>query len=437
MRPTKALATSLGLALLIGAGATAATLTSPFLGTDLEVMVRDMARGIRDNYVFPDKGEEAAKMLETNLEQGDYNGLDDMQLAQRLTQDLRELTKDRHFGVRPAPLASERAQARPIALPPSGTMGFERIERLEGNIGYVDLRAFAPREVAEPTVHAAMRLLQGSDALIFDLRRNGGGDPETVQAVCSYLFDDSEPVHLNSLYFRPTDETTEFWTQPDTLESDAMGDTPIWVLTSGYTFSGGEEFAYNLKTRDRATLVGETTGGGAHPVDGFLLEGGSHMVMIPVGRAINPITGTNWEGTGVSPHVEAPADEALDIAIDQALTGMAESDEPGKAEQAAWALTSLRAKRGGQAISEGAMLEIAGDYGERQVELRDGALWYSRGTANAFSGQRKLVCVDDNTFVIDGVSDFKLVFNRERDGRVSGVTGHYRQRGPDYNAREN
>lgn len=372
MRTVHRLLAPLGLALLIGAGTAGAAFSSPQLGSDLEGMIRDLARSVRDNYVFPDKGEEAASMLETNLEKGAYDGLDDIRLAERLTRDLREVTRDRHFGVRPAPPQLEGGVVKSFTRRPSGTMGFERVERLEGNIGYVDLREFAPREFAEPTVHAAMRLLQGSDALIFDLRRNGGGDPETVQAVCSYLFDPGEPVHLNSLYFRPADETTEFWTQPETLESDAMGETPIWVLTSSYTFSGGEEFAYNLKTRDRATLIGETTGGGAHPVDAFELHGSDLRVMIPVGRAINPVTGTNWEGTGVVPHHDVPADEALDLAIDQALSGMAASGDPGKAEQAAWALTSLRAKNGGRSLSEADMLEIAGDYGERQIELRDG-----------------------------------------------------------------
>jgi len=422
--------------LLICAGAAAAAISSPFVGAqiDVDTIVRDLAMGIRNNYVFPDKGEDAAKMLEENLDGGRYESLSDMELSQRLTLDLRELTEDRHFGVRPAPQRDETEVEVTFTGQPSGTFGFQHIERLEGNIGYMDLREFAPRAVAEPTLHAAMRLLQGSDALIFDLRKNGGGDPETIQVLCTYLFDPDEPVHLNSLYFRPSDETTEFWTQPEVLESDAMPETPVWVLTSGYTFSGGEEFAYNLKTQQRATLIGETTGGGAHPVDGFLLEGGSHLAMIPVGRAINPITGTNWEGVGVSPHVEAPADEALDIAIDQALEGMAGSDDPDKAGQAEWALTAIRAKRGGQPVSEAVMIEIAGDYGERQIEMRDGALWYSRkGVSN---GQRKLTCVGEDAFVVEGVAGFKLEFRRDDDGRIDGVTGNYKMRGPDFNERE-
>ncbi len=413
----------------------AAAFASPIVPKpDVSALVEELAQAIRENYVFPDKGEAAAAMLEDNLGQGAYDGLADMELAQRLSTDLREFTKDRHFGVRPAPPRTESESAPTPRNVPTSPFGFNKVERLDGNIGYVDLRGFAPRGLAEPTVHAAMKLLQGSDALIFDLRKNGGGDPGTIQVVCSYLFDPDEPVHLNSLYFRPTDETTEFWTQPEILESEAMPETPIWVLTSSYTFSGGEEFAYNLKTRKRATLIGETTGGGAHPVNGFMVGDHDLVAMIPVGRAINPITGDNWEGKGVAPDVEAPAEEALDIAIAQALEHMAASGEQGKDEQAAWAMVALQAKNGGLPISEDKMLEIAGAYGERLVAVRDGGLWYMR--ENAGGTWRKLVCIGEDTFVLDGISDFKLVFERGDDGAVTGVTGHYKVRGPDYSARE-
>ncbi len=419
---------------LVALGA-AAALASPVMPKpDVSALVQDLAQAVRDNYVFPDKGEEAAAMLEQKLGEGAYDGLDGMQLAQRLSMDLRGITNDRHFGVRPAPPPSPTEAGLEPQNVPTAPFGFVNVDRLEGNIGYVDLRGFAPREAAEPTVHAAMKLLQGSDALIFDLRKNGGGHPGTIQVLCSYLFDPAEPVHLNSLYFRPTDETTEFWTEPEILESDAMPDTPVWVLTSNYTFSGGEEFAYNLKTRKRATLVGETTGGGAHPVNGFMIGDHELVAMIPVGRAINPVTGDNWETKGVAPDVEAPAAEALDIAIGQALERMASSGDAEKAETAAWALAARRAANGGVSLDEAAMREIAGDYGERQIELRDGALWYSR--SNAGGGWRKLVCVGQDTFVIDGVADFKLVFDRGDDGKIVGVSGNYKMRGPDYNERQ-
>lgn len=404
---------------------------------DHSALIHDLAESIRSNYVFADTGARAGDLLEQNLKAGRYDGLDGVELAQRLTADLQELTEDRHFAVQYAPPrpAQNQFPGEPRVQERSGPMGFQKIERLDGNIGYLDLRGFAERSRTEPFVHAAMRMLQGSDALIFDLRRNGGGDPATVQAVCSYLFDPAEPVHLNSIYNRTTDTTREYWTQPEMLESDAMADVPVWVLTSGFTFSGAEEFAYNLQTRQRATIVGERTGGGAHPVDGFRLEGGEMMVMVPVSRAINPITGDNWEGRGIQPDITAPADEALDVAVTRALETLAASDDPGVAARAQWGLFSRRAEHGGIGIEDHAMHDIAGDYGQRQIEIRDGGLWYTR--TNAPAGWRRLVGVGNDTFMIDQVPGFRLEIARGSDGAIKGLRGVYQQGNEDYSAREN
>ena len=194
--------------------------------------------------------------------------------------------------------------------------GFERLERLPGNIGYMDLRGFTPAEFGRETVAAAFNFLANTDSLIIDLRKNGGGDPEMVQLICSYLFE-GQPVHLNSLYWREGNRTQEFWTLKDVPGKRYAG-KEVYVLTSGYTFSGAEEFSYNLKNLKRATIVGETTGGGAHPGGGHRLS--QHFgAFIPTGRAINPITKTNWEGTGVEPDVKVAADLALKTAHVAAL----------------------------------------------------------------------------------------------------------------------
>jgi CubicO group peptidase (beta-lactamase class C family) len=188
--------------------------------------------------------------------------------------------------------------------------GFEKIERLGGNVGYLDLRAFESPDSAAETAAAAMAFLANTDALIFDLRQNGGGDPAMVAFLCSYLFD--QRTHLNDLYSRPDNRTEEFWTRDD-VPGKRYGDKPVFVLTSSRTFSGAEEFSYNLKSLKRATIVGETTGGGAHPVNPRRL-GKDFLITVPFARAINPITKTNWEGTGVKPDVDVPAAQALKVA---------------------------------------------------------------------------------------------------------------------------
>jgi C-terminal processing protease CtpA/Prc len=187
---------------------------------------------------------------------------------------------------------------------------------MPGNIGYVDLRGFSDPKGGAETVQAAMTFLANTDALIFDLRQNGGGDPEMVALISSYLFGD-KPVHLNSLYWRKGDRTEDFYTKPN-LANKKFADKDIYVLTSSRTFSGAEEFSYNLKNLKRATIVGETTGGGANPGGMFRLN--EHFgVFIPTGRAVSPITKTNWEGTGVEPDIKAPKEQALKIAYLMAL----------------------------------------------------------------------------------------------------------------------
>jgi retinol-binding protein 3 len=410
----------------------ASTVASPFVANiTIDSLITDLANSIRENYVFPEKGEEAAEMLEQNAEAGAYEGLEGQQLAQRLTQDLQTVTHDLHFGIRPAPAEAPAGEIQ--IMPQRRQSPVAKIERLDGNIGYLDFRAFQPLNQIEPQVHAMMQLLEGSDALIIDMRRNGGGHPETVQLICSYLFPKDKPVHLNSLYFRPTDETTEWWTEPKKVKGEGFADVPVWVLTSRRTFSAAEEFTYNLQTRKRATIVGETTGGGAHPVDGFRV--GEFVAMIPVGRAINPITGTNWEGTGVTPDIAVPAPEALSVAIELALDQLVQSENPAIAREAEWALLTNRVENASFDISEQDMIEVAGNYGQRQITLKDSTLWYNR--TGVSRNPTRLLSADTDVFVLEGMNGFRLEVDRTPDGSIKGLRGIYQAGHTDYSKREN
>jgi C-terminal processing protease CtpA/Prc len=164
-----------------------------------------------------------------------------------------------------------------------------------------------------------MNELNDTSALIFDLRENHGGDPAMVALMSSYFFG-PEPVHLNDMHWRKGDnfEIQEFWTQPQVDGKRYGEDKPIYILTSPDTFSGGEAFTYDLQALGRATIVGETTGGGANPAEGFDLAE-NFMVSIPNGAPVNPVTKTNWEGTGVKPDIDVPAEKALETAQNMAL----------------------------------------------------------------------------------------------------------------------
>lgn len=393
-------------------------------------LIDEICQTIRDNYVFPDVADRTADHIGERARAGAYDALEGRDLAAALTRDLQSFTKDRHFsasalpeGWTPPDVDDEPPAPDPKAMAP---WGVHKVERLPGNVGYLDLRGFLPAEFASEAIVSAVRLLQGSSAVVLDLRRNGGGDPETVRVLCSYFFDPATPVHLNSLYYRPTDETREFWTGPE-FPDLAMPQVPLYVLTSAFTFSGGEECAYNFRTRERAILIGETTGGGAHPVGGFLI-GNRIDLRVPTGRAINPVTNTNWEGVGVEPHVKVPAADALDTALEKVYTRLAEAgDERGR-----WGLIQITARRGGVAAEPGSLRRLAGAYTDREFELRDDRLVYRRIGAPTW---RPLVQVGEHIFIIEGLDDFRFEFQHGPDGEVTGVEGVYMQGGRDRSAR--
>jgi C-terminal processing protease CtpA/Prc len=131
-------------------------------------------------------------------------------------------------------------------------------------------------------------------------------------------------------------------------------DRPVYVLTSHHTFSGGEDFAYTLQALGRATVIGEATGGGAHPTRGFPISAAVH-IGIPFARSVNPVTGTNWQGTGVVPDVAVPEAQAYDTAYAKALTHVLAMDDvpPPIADEARDALAALPTE--GPAVTDAAV----------------------------------------------------------------------------------
>jgi len=202
--------------------------------------------------------------------------------------------------------------------------GIRRVERLDGNVGYLDLRRMPVPANAGPAIAAAMELVAGTYALIIDMRRNGGGAPEGVVFWCSYLLEE-RPTHLNDIYHADTGETRQFWALPY-VPGTRYTDRPVYVLTSHRTFSGGEDLCYTLQALGRAQVIGETTGGGAHPTRGFPISA-AVSIGIPFARSVNPVTGTNWQGTGVVPDVTVAEEQAYDVAYATALAHVLALDD--------------------------------------------------------------------------------------------------------------
>jgi hypothetical protein len=322
---SKSLTSLAGLVLLVlqlSAVAVAQQMEQPDLTIDAATrtqVIEGVLKRLNDSYVFPETAKKMEQSIMERVRKQEYDQITSAkEFATKLTSDLQEVSHDKHLrvrysnraiperGPRREPTAQEREeQKRELAWM---NHGFSKVERLPGNIGYLEFLNFMDEELGADTVAAAMNFVNGTDALIIDMRNNGGGNPAMVALVCSYLFG-PEPVHLNDLYWREGNRTDEFWTRKD-IAGKRYLNKDVYVLTSKRTFSGAEEFTYNLKNLKRATIIGETTGGGAHPGGGFRIN--EHFGMfVPTGRAISPITKTNWEGTGVTPDVAVPADQAL------------------------------------------------------------------------------------------------------------------------------
>jgi hypothetical protein len=313
----------------------------------VEKIIEAVCAKVRTRYVFPDRAAQAAAMIEVSLAAGEYVGLGEVALAERLTEQLYAVCEDRHLAVRirsgsqgdtPEPEALERALQEKFR---ACNFGIAKVERLDGNVGYLDLRLIADPGSGGQAIAAAMELVSQTYALIIDVRRNRGGWPDGAIFWCSYLFPDDQ-THLNDIFDPESGLTRQYWTLAY-LPGRRYVDRPVYVLTSGLTFSGGEDLCYNLQAQGRAQLIGETTRGGAHPFERFVISP-TIEITVPSTRSVNPVTGTNWEGTGVVPDIAVPAAEAFDLAYRRALQHVLTMPAPASiTDEATAVLASLQA----------------------------------------------------------------------------------------------
>jgi len=280
-------------------------------------VIEKLSKLINDFYIYPAIGQKTSKHLNSEFQSGNFDRYKDHQaFANGLTEAVQHINKDKHMRIianKPykAPEHSlERKAAQrmdQINNYRSFNHGVREVKLLDGNVAYLDLRGFATLDRAKEITDTYMKLISQADAVIIDLSNNGGGDPAMVQYVCSYFF--NQKLHLNSLYYREGDRTEEYWTLEE-VGGKKMDKVPLFIMISEKTFSGAEEFSYNMQTQQRATLIGQTSGGGANP-GGTRAINKDLAVFIPTGRAINPITKTSWEGTGVIPEIKTTKKETF------------------------------------------------------------------------------------------------------------------------------
>lgn len=283
-------------------------------------VIDSLAYQLRHVYVFPDVAERIAKSIEKRRAAHEYDRITSAkEFADSLTAHLQSVNHDLHLraGYRHEPIPANDGDGAP---PPAEiqreheadrlrNFGFEQLRRLPGNIGYLDLRAFSSDPDAQPVAVAAMNWLANTDALIIDLRRNGGGDPVLLNTLITYLTKPGERRLINTFYMRQDDRTEQFYTAPYVPGPRYLG-RPVYVLTSHRTGSCAEEFSYDVQTMKLGTLCGQTTAGAAHP-GGFVRLNEHFAAFIAMGRPINPVTKKDWEGVGVVPDADVPAADAL------------------------------------------------------------------------------------------------------------------------------
>ncbi len=390
--------------------------TFPRLSVDLTTrIVEKTAEAVRDHYIFADDAKAMSELLVAKLKEGAFRDVETIPaLAHAVTEALCSVRNDLHLCAMAWMPPSEGGDLDGLmdrwrSLWPRHNYEFRKLEILLGNVGYMDLRGFASAAAAGPTAVAAMQFLAHTDALIFDLRDNGGGE-DLVQFLMSYLFD--KPTHVHTAKYRDHDEQT--WTY-SFVPGPRFAERPAYVVISRSTFSAGEDFSYNLQQLGRVTIVGEPTRGGAHPVEFYRFPDLFLELMIPNAYSENPVSHVNWEETGVVPDVVAAADDALDMAHEKALERLiAEAGDEETRRYREWALESVRARRVPYRADGAKLALYAGAYGKSvKVDFQAGSLLMSWG------GRRdhRLKPLAEHRFEFDhGMQRVSFVVE---DGRVS------------------
>lgn len=299
-------------------------------------VVHEMSEVLAEQYIFSEVGDSMAKALMTRLENGDYDSLvDATEFTDQLTEELRALSNDEHLVIF---YSEDKLTTEEEYLNPTSEMliqdqnmhkyfnaGVRSVGRLDGNIGYLEFTGFMDAEPSAAILANAMDFLKDTGGLIIDLRKNTGGMPETVALLASYFLG-PDPVHVDSIYWKKSDTTEEYWSTAD-LDGAWYGtERPVLILNSERTFSAAEAFSYAMQAFGRAEIVGELTRGGAHPA-GMQRIADNFYLWVSKGRAINAVTGENWEGTGVSPDYPVAADAALETAHKLILKPVIEQTE--------------------------------------------------------------------------------------------------------------
>ncbi len=374
---------------------------------------------------------------------GEYDSFTDpAAFAERLYEDCQRINHDGHFRIFALPPLDPAVVAAGQDEDPEEVelrkryykainYGFKKAEILEGGVGYLRFDAFGSGDDAFKAAAAAMNFISNSSAVILDLRNNGGGSGAMIRFICGYLFD--EEKHLINWDIRAEKKTVQSHSA-DYVPGRRITEQPVYVLTSENTFSAAEEFTFDLRNLERATVVGDTTGGGGHTVAGYTFDFDTFRmgIRVPHGRAYNPLNNEGWEGVGIIPHIPVPAEQALDVAYADALRKFlaAEQNERARALYT-WALQDVESRLKPAKLTGKQMKKYTGTFGPRRVFIKDGGLWYQREDGPEY----ELVPMGEDLFRVGDLDYFRLSFGYDERGKIIKVIGLYSSGRMDENAR--
>lgn len=394
-----------------------AALSTAQQGQVLEGLIEQLAK----NYVYADRVESIAQALDENLRSGDYaDTVSPTGFAAALSSDLLETTSDQHFVVAHQPATGEETlfENDNEAVARRANFGFERLEVLPGNVGYLRFDYFPDPEPAFDLLTGALKFIENTDAVIIDLRYNNGGYLETAQFLASHFFSGEKDQALFRYFYNDDGETIRRsqWVLA-AIPGQRRADVPVYILTSSTSFSAAEWMAFSLQELGRATVIGQTTTGAAHPVERFRIDD-QFVVQIPIGKIFGPVSGGDFEGTGVVPDHSVASHRALNVAYEMALSKLAVGQN---SEDAAWHLAAARAKSMAPEDLARDVAAIVGSYEGRTFTLEDGTVIYR--WRDRFS--LALTPLGNGLFAAEGTEDyrFRLVYE---NGEVTGVRREFR-----------
>lgn len=393
------------------------------------VRIADLVNAISDSlnryYIFPEKAEMISGYLHANEKKGVYDSLlkNPQKLAQQLASDISRIHHDPHLRISFDPDFNPQVAFNPTAEQKEfvkkywkeNNYSFKKLEWLPGNIGYLSFNLFVEDvEAAKPTIKAALTFLANADAIIIDLRENMGGNPKMVSQLESYFF--HEKTAMNHLIDRTASDTVFMYADPAKADSLYLP-VPVYILTSPHTFSGAEDFSYGMQVAKRAVIVGETTGGGAHPQRPFAVSQG-FVLYIPFARSLNPVTKKDWEGTGVIPDVKTTATNALlkarELIFKNNISATTDQQVKNKNQYYLNALSVYTEKK---ALPASQLISYAGTYGGLIVYSKQGKL-YCKNNNNGGS-ITELAHLNGNLFTLDQEAQVEFIKNSQE--HVTGI----------------